>query len=331
MSRRINACDLNAIETRVAAYLCQCEPLNQVFLPCPGKPNGNDPYLDFAGKMNGISYNVLENDYHSKDKAIKAEAKRKRQVAKPAVLGCVYELSGGHIEIDKRTGRLHKTGLLDYAEKMGIDLSEKLANDSVRAFREVYKEIRQGWYDLERIVAEVLEEGTTRVKREWGPGGIIKFDKLVIRSEGAEPKNILRIQLPSGRYLHYFDARIEITKMPWKNRDTGEDVWKPTLVYSGTNQDTHQWGNHVTSHGGKILENIVQGFARDVLALKLLLFEDAGFLVVGHVHDEGIAETSDDPIAPGVKEMIEIMNRPIAWAPGFLIGSDGFESVYYHK
>ena len=63
--------------------------------------------------MNGISYNVLENDYHSKDKAIKAEAKRKRQVAKPAVLGCVYELSGGHIEIDKRTGRgRHKPAYL---------------------------------------------------------------------------------------------------------------------------------------------------------------------------------------------------------------------------
>ena len=123
------------------------------------------------------------------------------------------------------------------------------------------------------------KRGESRVKREWGRGGIIKFDKLVIRSEGAEPKNILRIQLPSGRYLHYFDARIEITKMPWKNRDTGEDVWKPTLVYSGTNQDTHQWGNHVEADGGKILENIVQGFARDVLALKLLLFEDAGFLV----------------------------------------------------
>ena len=329
--KRLNVCDLNAIETRKAAYLCQCEALNQVFIPREGKRNGNCPYLSFAGTMNGIPYVILEADYHSKDKAIKAEAKRKRQVAKPAVLGCVYELSGGHIETDKRTGRLHKTGLLDYAEKMGIDLSEKLANDSVRAFREAYGEIKQAWYDLEKIVADVLEEGTTRVKREWGPGGIVKFDKLVITREGAKDKNILRIQLPSGRYLHYFDARIEVTKMPWKNRDTGEDVYKPTLVYSGTNQDTHQWGNHVTSHGGKILENIVQGSSRDDLAIKLLMFEAAGLWVVGHVHDEGITETEDDPLAPGLVEMDAIMRSSISWMPGFMLGCDGFEDKYYHK
>jgi DNA polymerase bacteriophage-type len=329
--KRLNVCDLNAIETRDAAYLSQCEPLNQVFLPRPGKPNGNCPYLSFAGTMNGIPYEVLEADYHSKDKAIKAEAKRKRQVAKPAVLGCVYELSGGRIETDPRTKRLHKTGLLDYAEKMGIDLSEKLANDSVRAFREIYKEIKQAWYDLGKIIEEVLEEGTIRVKREWGPGGIVKFDKLVLTREGATPKNILRIQLPSGRYLHYFDARIEIMKKPWKNRETGEDVYGPTFVYVGTNQDTHQWGNHITSHGGKILENIVQGSSRDILALKLLMFEAANLFVVGHVHDEGITETEDDPIAPGLAEMDAIMRESISWMPGFLLGCDGFEDKYYHK
>jgi DNA polymerase len=331
VGKRLNVCDLNAIETRNAAYLCQCEPLNQVFVPRPGKPNGNCPYLSFAGTMNGIPYDVLETDYHSKDKAIKAEAKRKRQVAKPAVLGCVYELGGGRVETDPKTKRLHKTGLLAYAEKMGIDLSEKLSNDSVRAFREVYKEIKQSWYDLNKIIEEVLAEGTTRVKREWGPGGIIKFDKIVIRKEGSVPKVILRIQLPSGRYLHYFDARIEIMKKPWKNHETGEDVYGPTFVYSGTNQDTHQWGNHITSHGGKVLENIDQGWSRDVLAIKLLLFEASNLFVVGHVHDEGIAETEDDPIAPGLADMDAIMRMPIDCAPGLLLGCDGFEDKYYHK
>jgi DNA polymerase len=333
--KRLNVCDLNAIETRDAGYLCQCEPLNQVFIPRPGKPNGNDPYIDFAASMNGMTYEQLDANYHSLDKMIKAIAKKMRQDMKPAVLGCVYMLSGGKVVIDWKTGRPTLTGLLDYAAKMGITLDEKTANEAVRFFRQRYEEIKQGWYDLERIVAEVLEEGTVRVKREWGPGGIIKFDKLVINTTNSDlefggRKNILRIQLPSGRYLHYFNARIEETKMPWKDRE-GNDVYRPTLVYDGQNQETHQWGTITGNHGGKTLENIDQAFSRDVLAVKLLLFEAAGLPVVGHVHDEGLSETEDDPIAPGLPEMDAIMRAPIDWAPGLLLGCDGFEDKYYHK
>ncbi len=48
MIYRFNVCDLNAIETRVGAWLAGCESLLNVFQPRSGKPNGNCPYLDFA-------------------------------------------------------------------------------------------------------------------------------------------------------------------------------------------------------------------------------------------------------------------------------------------
>ena len=329
--KRLNVCDLNAIETRDAAYLCQCQSLNDVFLPRSGKPNGNDPYIDFSANMNGLTYEQLEERYHSLDKVIKTIAKKMRQDMKPAVLGCVYMLAGGKIVTDWKTGRLTKTGLLDYAAKMGINLDEKTANEAVAFFRQRYEEIRDSWYELERIVADVLADGKVRVKREWGPGGIIKFDKITFTCDG-ERRNILRIHLPSGRCLHYMDAHIEERLMPWKDRRTGEDVYKNVLVYSGIDQDTHQWKiSDITSHGGKLLENIDQAFSRDVLALKLLLFEAAGLWVVAHVHDEGLTETDDDPVAPGLPEMDAIMRAPIEWAPGLLLGCDGFEDLYYHK
>jgi DNA polymerase bacteriophage-type len=325
--KRLNVCDLNAIETRMSAYLCQCEKLNAVFIPRPGKPNGNCPYIDFAADMNGMTYDQLDANYHSLDKAIKAVAKKMRQDMKPAVLGCVYRLKGGSIETDWKTGRLTKTGLLDYAAKMGINLTEEFANNAVKFFRERYFEIRNAWYDLERIVVEVLEG--ERVKREWGPGGIVKFDKIVFTDHGKR-RTVLRIQLPSGRYLHYIDAHLEERKMPWQNRD-GSDFYKKTLIYAGTNQDTHQWEDNVQSHGGKILENIVQGTSRDVLALKLMMFEAILLWVVAHVHDEGVTETDDSPLSPGLPEMDAIMRAAIDWLPGFLLGCDGFEDQYYHK
>lgn len=327
--KRLNVCDLNAIETRKAAYLCQCEPLNQVFIPRPGKPNGNDPYIDFAASMNGMTYEQLEANYHSLDKMVKAIAKKMRQDMKPAVLGCVYMLKGGSVETDWKTGRPTLTGLLDYASKMGITLDEKTANEAVRFFRQKYREIKQGWYDLTRIVSEVLADGAVRVKREWGPGGIVKFDKLTINDHGAR-RNILRIQLPSGRYLHYFNARMEETKMRWQDSE-GNDVYRLSFVYDGQNQETHQWGTIANNHGGKTLENIVQASSRDILALKLLMFEAANLFVVGHVHDEGITETEDDPIAPGLTEMDAIMRAAVDWLPGMLLGCDGFEDRYYHK
>ena len=75
----------------------------------------------------------------------------------------------------------------------------------------------------------------------------------------------------------------------------------------------------------------MQAIARDVLAVKLLEFEAADMPVVGHVHDEGICLVPNDIISPRVEDMVEIMSRPISWAPGLLLGADGFEDSYYHK
>src|SRR5579859_5370759 len=102
------------------------------------------------------------------------------------------------------------------------------------------------------------------------------------------------------------------------------------FCYYGKDQKTDQW-TLVVSHGGKIFENIVQAIARDVLADKLVEFDESGLEVCGHVHDEGITLSDDDPFAPGVLLMEEIMNRPVDWAPTLPLGSDGFEDSYYHK
>ncbi|MDA4129158.1 MAG: DNA polymerase [Thaumarchaeota archaeon] len=308
--KRFNVRDLNAIETRVGAWVAGCESLLEGFRNIPDF----DPYMDFAMKMTQIPYEILQRDKKSKDPAVKAKAKAHRQIAKPGVLGCIY--------------RMGAKALLDYAEKMGVIMTMEQAEEVVRIFREAYKEIVHMWFTLEKAIAEVLAEGTVRIKREVGPSGCIKIDKFVFDC-GGNLRTILRIQLPSGRYLHYMDASLEEVKMPWKDRE-GNDVYKMALCYATQDQETKQWVT-VTSHGGKTFENIVQGIARDVLAAKLLDFEDAGMPVVLHVHDEGGTETEDDLFAPGLLEMGYIMARPIDWAPGLPLGSDGFEGSYYRK
>lgn len=341
---RFNVCDLNAIETRVGAWVAQCDPLLKVF------EDGLDPYLAFAVKMTGIPYDKLYYDLKKNpDKTAKVAAKRHRQVAKPGVLGAIYRLGGGgwgwskNAYKDPETGETVrdriKTGLWGYAEGMGIDMSLDQAHQVVKIFRESYPEIcgtgyngsiKGIWVVLEEAVKDVLNG--ERTVRHVGPGGCIKIDKLTI--ENRNP--LLRIQLPSGRYLHYMDAAIETVKMPWKKKIETEDGiieqddYRPAFTYYGMDQETKQW-SMIVSHGGKIFENIVQGIARDVLADKLLEFEEAGLEVVGHVHDEGITLSDDDPFAPGVMHMEAIMNVPVEWAPTLPLGSDGFEDTFYHK
>ena len=143
------------------------------------------------------------------------------------------------------------------------------------------------------------------------------------------------------------DARIEDWPAPWLqaeiNSETGLPVIdeegkvvminpnKPTIMYSGVNQDTKQWESHVTTHGGKIIENVTQAIARDVLAEGMLRTDDAGIPIVGHVHDEILTITHDDDLDPGYKDLEHLMSVPIAWAPGLPLGAEGYSDSFYHK
>ncbi len=324
---RFNVCDLNAIETRVGAWVAQCQPLLQVFL------EGRDPYVDFATKMYGLPYAKIAADLKSKDPATKAAAKLMRQIAKPGVLGAVYRLGPGGWGFDKNGDKI-KTGLWGYAEAMGVDMTLEQAREVVKIFREAYKEIVKVWFDLENAVKDVLLG--ERTIRYIGPDNAIKIDKITFGGTD-QKRTLLRIWLPSGRALHYLDAEMRMTTMPWTRKVQAEDGsfyeqadQRLSFTYYGKDQSTDQW-TMIVSHGGKIFENIVQAIARDVLADKLLDFEAAGLTVVGHVHDEGICLTPDDPFAPGVLEMEKIMDTPVSWAPTLPLGSDGFEDYFYHK
>jgi DNA polymerase len=321
--------------------------------------NGRDPYLAFASKMYGIPFEVLYADYKGKNgPERKAAAKRMRQIAKPPVLASLYRMAGGgwglgapykdHQEnCDAKNPGIGvkrclcpevrdriKTGLWGYADNMGIEMSQEQAHSATDIFRNSYPEIcdpqRGIWKQFEIAVAEVMDPKRPATTRTLGPNGCIVLDRINI--EGRQP--MMRMRLPSGRYLHYMDARLEPTMMPWKGVDDDGneiDVYRDSLIYAGTNQKTKQWDIWVSTHGGKLFENAVQGIARDILATSLLKFEERDMPLVGHVHDEGITLVEDDLLSPTVHDMVEIMSTPIDWCPGLLLGADGYQETYYHK
>jgi DNA polymerase len=126
------------------------------------------------------------------------------------------------------------------------------------------------------------------------------------------------IDLPSGRSLHYFQPAIIQKAPPWGGAP------RPTISYMGMDQYTHKW-TRITTHGGKITENIVQAIARDILAEQMVVAADYGLPIVAHVHDEMVLE------GDWLEYMKELMSWTPEWAPGLLLAASGFCTKRYKK
>jgi DNA polymerase len=145
-------------------------------------------------------------------------------------------------------------------------------------------------------------------------------DKVVVRVRGLVEyscqSGMLFAKMPSGKNLAYAKPRVEV------------DGWKKTLSFEGMNQVTKQWGTN-TTWGGRLVENIVQAIARDCLAEAMLRLNNAGYKIVGHVHDEVIVEVPED--IDCLEDICNIMGAPISWAPGLPMRADGYSCEFYMK
>lgn len=186
-------------------------------------------------------------------------------------------------------------------EKMG--LSEDEMNDIVNNWRNANPAIVRLWKDVEDAARMVIRSGEpVSVKG-------LKF----FMSLGA-----LMVRLPSGRCLSYPRPAIG------QNR-----FGTASIQYEGVSQTTKQWGVQET-YGGKLVENIVQGIARDCLAVTILRLEEQGFPIVFHVHDEVIIEAPEDGVHT-LEAVEEIFRTPIPWAPDLPLKGAGYKTKYYLK
>jgi DNA polymerase len=185
------------------------------------------------------------------------------------------------------------------ALKMGIPESE--LPDIVDLWRSENPAIVKLWKTV----------NTAAVKAVGNPGKMVTIQhgiKFFMR------KGILFIQLPSGRLLSYMRAKLK------ENRFGAQAV-----TYEGLDK---KW-TRLETYGGKLVENIVQAIARDILRDAMLRVDAAGFDIVMHVHDEIVPEVGMSVNALG--RLNEIMGEPVAWAPGLPLCAETFETPYYKK
>ncbi|HHX3437160.1 TPA: DNA polymerase, partial [Enterobacter hormaechei] len=84
------------------------------------------------------------------------------------------------------------------------------------------------------------------------------------------------------------------------------------------------------TYGGKLVENVTQAAARDVLAGNMPLIEDAGYSIVLTVHDEVITEAPDTDDFNDTALSALLSTNP-EWAPDIPLNAGGFEAYHYRK
>jgi len=112
------------------------------------------------------------------------------------------------------------------------------------------------------------------------------------------------ITLPSGRQLAYLGV---------------EPVSGGGLVYD----------DRKSIYGGRIVENLVQAIARDILVEAVLALEEQGFRIVFHVHDEVVIEVPTDQAQQALDAALAALRQAPDWAPGLPLDAEGVIAASY--
>lgn len=216
-----------------------------------------------------------------------------RQKGKVAELALGYQ--GG-------TGALINMGALD----MGI-LEDDLP-DIVQRWRDTNKRICDLWYKMNSAAVEAISTGSS-----------VGVGRLLVSCEydAVHEVEYLTVLLPSGRKLYYNSPQIGVNK--WGG---------PSISYMGMDQTTKKW-KRIETYGGKLVENCVQAVARDCLAQAIENLEVRGLSVVFHIHDEVVIDCRADTAT--LDDVVDIMSRPIPWAPGLPLNADGWVGGFFKK
>ena len=140
---------------------------------------------------------------------------------------------------------------------------------------------------------------------------------------------VLFAKLPSGRTLAYIAPRLEtgrfgstvITYQSYDKTEKAADEEEEAPV-------TRRWQREET-YGPKIVENLTQAIARDLLCAAMMNLEAAGYRICMHIHDECVIEM---PIGQGsLEEACRLMAIAPDWAEELPLRADGEDDLSFYR
>ena len=256
---------------------------------------GRDIYIDMACSIYNITYKILAK-LVSQDKD-----EGKRFFGKQAILGLGYQMG---------KDKFYET-ILKYGIK---NVSKDFLGNIIQIYRyEKYSKVSQLWNDTNNYAKEALQNRGKIVEQKINSKMSLKW-----LSHG----HFLYCVLPSGRRLHYYHPKLKLMTTSW-----GEQRY--CVTYMSTNAVTRKW-ERTHTYGGKLIENIVQAIARDLMANGMYNVYNSGiYFPVMTVHDELISEVDEG--VGSLEHYMELLCKLPNWAEGLPLTADGWRGKRYHK
>ena len=198
--------------------------------------------------------------------------------------------------------------------ELAVGRASRLIIIACDALKQVWRkqnpEIVALWWDVERAVKWAIER----------PGSV----HMIARCKIWRTPGWLVIELPSGRRLLY--AQPEVRKTIEYDEETDEIKERRIIRYMAAKNK--QWRRDRT-YGGKIVENITQAIANDILRASMLRADAAGYRQILHVHDEQVTE---GPVGfYSLDDFLALMEEPLPWSEGLPLKATGYVATRYRK
>ena len=203
--------------------------------------------------------------------------------------GKIAELALGY---GGSVGALKAMGALD------MGLTEDELQPLVTAWRNSNPNIVKFWWEIDRAAMNAVK---------YHINGEVDSIGFCYQS------GMLFITLPSGRRLSYVKPKLGTNQF-------GSEC----ITYEGIGS-TKKW-ERLETYGPKLVENIVQATARDILCYAMRTLSHC--FITMHIHDELVIEA--DP-RMSLEAVCEQMGRTPSWAEGLKLRADGYETPFYKK
>lgn len=225
----------------------------------------------------------------------------------------------------KRQAATVRQRLLDAREDVSAIVHElALMKHTTDVYRNRYPEVKEMWKAQEEAAIQAVQRKATFHdpvvcgKVKWYLSEERRCDDGFVVPAG----KWLHLELPSGRRVSYCDPEVKMVKTSW-----GES--RPGLRYMSVDGVTRKWVR-TSTYGGKLVENITQAVARDIMANAMMLaYEGGTYDTIMSVHDELVCEVDKDK--GSLKEFEELMSNVPLWAAGCPIAAEAERYERYRK
>lgn len=219
----------------------------------------------------------------------------KRWIGKQIILGACYGLG--------------PQGFINSCARWGKEVSMDLAKKAIRSYREQYSEVVVAWNELNSKAVLAMKTG----KAIYSNNKKFAF-KRITNKKGISS---LFMRLPSGRLLTYPHCRLKEVVTSWG---------APRLQIHYRKYDDRGIMEE-TTYGGKLMENLSQAIARDIMYNGAINVKEAGYDVLFTVYDEIISQHEN----PNIDNFNKLITKTPDWCKDLPLLAEGKILNRYNK